>query len=157
MTQDVHHEVELVAALQSGGRDIPVEDALQHIFGYAVGLDMTRRDLQARAKQAGRPWEAAKAFDLSAPCSPIVAAASIGHPTRGAVWLDVNGARRQSGDLDQLIWKVPEILAELSRLFELHPGDLIFTGTPSGVAPIARGDEISAAVEGVSALRVRVV
>ncbi len=155
-TQDVHHEVELVVALGKGGRDIPVGEAQACIYGYAVGLDMTRRDLQAAAKKAGRPWEVAKAFDGSAPISPIVPAAQIGHPVRGAIWLDVNGERRQTGDLDQLIWPVDETIAYLSGLFELAPGDLIFTGTPSGVAAVQRGDRLLAHVDGIGDLAVEV-
>ena len=118
----MHHEVELVVALAGGGRDITVERALDCVYGYAVGLDMTRRDLQAVAKKAGRPWEVAKSFDASAPISAIVPAAKIGHPTAGAIWIDVNGERRQTGDLAQMIWKVPETIAYLSGLFELAPG-----------------------------------
>jgi len=155
-TEDVHHEVEMVVALEKGGRDIPEADALDLVFGYGVGIDFTRRDLQAEAKKLARPWEVGKAFDHAAPCGPLARAAEIGHPTKGAVTLDVNGARRQTGDLDQLIWTVPEMIAYLSRLFELAPGDLIFTGTPSGVGPVARGDALNGAVEGVGELRVTV-
>lgn len=156
-TSDLHHEIELVVALKSGGRDIPAERALGHIYGYAVGLDMTRRDLQNEAKQHGRPWEAGKAFEHSAPCSPLVPASEIGHPSAGRVALSVNGELRQKGDLDQLIWKVPEIIAYLSGLFELAAGDLIFTGTPSGVGPVRRGDLLEGSVEGVGTFAVRVV
>lgn len=156
-SSDVHHEIELVVALKSGGTDIPVERALDHVFGYAVGLDMTRRDLQGEAKKMGRPWEVGKAFERSAPCGAIRAAADIGHPDSGAVWLDVNGTRRQEGDLNQLIWKLPEMIAYLSRLFELKAGDLIFTGTPSGVAAVSRGDVLRAHVDGVGDLEVKVV
>lgn len=155
-TSDVHHEVELVVALGRGGRDISVSQALDHVYGYAVGLDMTRRDLQAVAKKAGRPWEVAKSFDASAPISPIVPAARIGHPDRGAVRLDVNGERRQDGDLADLIWRVDETIAYLSGLFELAPGDLVFTGTPAGVGPVRRGDRLHAHVEGVGELAVEV-
>lgn len=155
-TDDVHHEVELVVALAVGGRDIPVERALECVYGYAVGLDMTRRDLQAVAKKAGRPWEVAKSFDASAPISPIVPAATSGHPAAGAIWIDVNGARRQTGDLAQMIWKVPETIAYLSGLFELAPGDLIFTGTPAGVTAVTRGDRLHAEIDGVGTLDVEV-
>ncbi|HEX6015167.1 MAG TPA: fumarylacetoacetate hydrolase family protein [Geminicoccaceae bacterium] len=155
-TKDVHHEVELVVALGGGGRDIPVERAAGCVYGYAVGLDMTRRDLQAAAKKAGRPWEVAKAFDASAPISPIVPVAKIGRLARGAIWLDVNGERRQSGDLGQLIWKIDETISYLSGLFELAPGDLIFTGTPAGVAAVRRGDRLHAHVDGVGDLEVEV-
>ena len=156
-TSDVHHEVELVVALQSGGRDISVEDALGHVYGYAVGLDMTRRDLQAEAKRMGRPWELAKAFAASAPCGPLHPASRIGHPERGAVWLAVNGERRQEGDLAQMIWKVPEVIAALSGLFTLAAGDVIFTGTPAGVGAVTRGDRLHAHVDGVGDLEVAVV
>lgn len=156
-TQDVHHEIELVVALKSGGSDIPVEQALDHVYGYAAGIDMTRRDLQAVAKKAGRPWEVAKAFDHSAPCSALVPAAEIGHPAAGAISLSVNGETRQSGTLDQMIWKVPETIAYLSSLFELKAGDLIFTGTPAGVGPVQRGDRLEGAVEGVATLSVGVI
>lgn len=156
-TGDVHHEVELVVALASGGIHIAVEDALTHVYGYAVGIDMTRRDLQAAAKKAGRPWEAAKAFEHAAPCSAVSPAADVGHPVRGAVTLEVNGEMRQSGDLAQLIWKVPEIISHLSGLFTLAAGDLVFTGTPAGVGPVARGDRLRGRVEGVGEIEVEVV
>ena len=155
-TKDVHHEIELVVALGKGGRDIPVGKALDCVWGYAVGLDMTRRDLQAVAKKAGRPWEVAKAFDASAPISPLVPAAKAGHLTSGAIWLDVNGERRQTGDLGQLIWKIDETISYLSGLFELAPGDLIFTGTPAGVAAVQRGDRLHGHVDGVGELEVEV-
>jgi fumarylpyruvate hydrolase len=157
MTADVHHELEMVVALAQGGDDIPVESALNHVFGYSVGLDMTRRDLQGEAKTMGRPWEVGKAFENSAPCGPLVPAAVCGHPTEGALWLDVNGARRQTGDLNQMIWKVPEIIAILSRFFTLQPGDMVMTGTPSGVGPVERGDLIEGAIEGIGALTVDVI
>ena len=155
-TSDVHHEIELVVALGQGGRDIPVERALDCVWGYAVGLDMTRRDRQAEAKKAGRPWDVAKGFDASAPVSPLVPASRIGHPSRGAIWLDVNGARRQEGDLAQLIWRIDETIAYLSGLFHLAPGDLIFTGTPSGVGAVQRGDRLHGHVDGVGELAVEV-
>lgn len=154
---DVHHEVELVVALGAGGADIPPDRALACVWGYAVGLDMTRRDLQAAAKAAGRPWEVGKSFDHSAPCGPLVPAAGIGHPTRGAITLDVNGIRKQTGDLGQMIWKLPEMIAYLSRLFTLRPGDLVFTGTPAGVGAVARGDVMAGRIEGVGEIEVRVV
>jgi fumarylpyruvate hydrolase len=156
-SNDVHHEIEMVVALGSGGRDIALEKALDCVFGYGVGLDMTRRDLQAQAKDAGRPWEVGKAFEGSAPCTPLVPAASIGHPDAGAIWLDVNGARRQTGDLNQMIWKVPEMISHLSGLFTLRPGDIIFSGTPSGVGPVRRGDLLLGHVDRVGDLKVRVV
>jgi len=156
-TSDVHFEIEMVVALGKGGKDIPVDQALDHIFGYGVGLDMTRRDLQAEAKRLGRPWEIAKAFEDSAPCSPLVPAARIGHPDRGAIWLDVNGERRQQGDLSQMIWKVPEMIAYLSDYFELAAGDLIMSGTPAGVGPVARGDRLHGHIDGIGELTLRVV
>jgi fumarylpyruvate hydrolase len=155
-SEDVHFEVELVVALAKGGTDIPAASALDHVFGYAVGIDMTRRDLQAKAKELQRPWEVAKAFEASAPCSAIVPATAIGHPSTGAIWLDVNGARKQTGDLAQMIWKVPEMIACLSGLFALAPGDVIYSGTPSGVGPVVRGDVMHAHVDGVGDLEVRV-
>jgi len=151
-TQDVHHEIELVVALSSGGRDIPLERAMDCVYGYAVGLDMTRRDIQADLKKMSRPWDAAKSFEHSAPCSEIVPAAEIGHPSRGAIWLKINDETRQEGDLDQLIWKIPEVIAHLSGLFELRAGDLIMSGTPSGVGPVHRGDKLHGYVEGVGEL-----
>ena len=156
-TNDVHFEMELVVALAKGGSDISVEYALDHVYGYAVGLDMTRRDLQGEAKKLGRPWEVGKAFEASAPCSPIVPATAIGHPVAGAIWLKVNGTERQRGDLDQMIWKVPETISYLSTLFTLQPGDLIFTGTPSGVGAVQRGDEMHGGVDGIGEIQVRVV
>ena len=151
-SSDVHHEVELVVALAGGGRDIPLSDALDKFYGYAVGVDLTRRDLQGEAKKAGRPWESGKAFESSGPLSALVPASRIGHPQRGAITLDVNGERRQTGDLDELIWTVPEIIATLSTLFTLAPGDVIFTGTPSGVGPVICGDRIDCAVAGLADL-----
>ncbi|ODR91256.1 fumarylacetoacetate hydrolase family protein [Sinorhizobium alkalisoli] len=154
---DVHHEVELVVALRRGGADIRAEEALDHIYGYAVGIDFTRRDLQAEAKKAGRPWTAAKAFEHSAPISALAPATAIGHPARGGIWLKVNGESRQQGDLAQMIWTVPEIITELSRLFTLAPGDVIMTGTPAGVGAVMRGDLITCGVDGVASLSVNVV
>jgi fumarylpyruvate hydrolase len=156
-SNDVHHEIEMVVALKKGGSDIPVESALDHVYGYGVGLDMTRRDLQGKAKDTGRPWEVGKAFEASAPCTAIVPAAKIGHPTSGAVTLDINGERRQTGDLNQMIWKVPEMISYLSGLFTLAAGDIIFAGTPSGVGPVKRGDKLVGRVEGVGTLELRVV
>ncbi len=157
MTSDLQHEVELVVALKGGGSDIDAADALDLVFGYGVGLDMTRRDLQGEAKKLGRPWETGKAFDHSAPCSTIVPVAVCGHPSKGEIALLVNDARKQVGDLDQLIWNVPDTIAYLSSLFALAPGDLIYTGTPAGVAAVQRGDRLDARVAGVATLSTRIV
>lgn len=148
-TEDLHHEIELVVALARGGADIAVEEALDHVYGYAVGLDMTRRDLQAQAKKMGRPWDMAKGFDSSAPMTALRPAAEIGHPGEGAIWLRVNGELRQEGDLAQQIWKVPETIAYLSTLVELQPGDLIMTGTPKGVGRVDRGDRLEGHIDGI--------
>ena len=156
-TSEVHYEIEMVVALSSGGKDLPVEGALEAVYGYAVGLDMTRRDLQGEAKRMGRPWEVGKAFEFSAPCSEIVPAAAIGHPDSGAIRLDVNGETRQTGDLAQMIWKVPEIVSTLSGLFTLAPGDLIYTGTPAGVGAVQRGDLLHGGVEGLCEITIKVV
>jgi fumarylpyruvate hydrolase len=155
-SSNVHHEIELVVAIGKGGADIPVENALDYVFGYAVGLDMTRRDLQGEAKEMRRPWEAGKAFDHAAPCSRIVPANKIGHPAEGAIWLKVNGEVRQSGDLNEQIWNVQETIAHLSSLFELAAGDLIFTGTPAGVGPVATGDVLHGGIDGVGEITVTV-
>lgn len=155
-SQDVHHELELVVALGDGGKNIPLEGALGSVFGYAVGLDMTRRDLQGAAKKAGRPWDVGKAFDHSAPCSDILPASSIGHPDKGRIHLTVNGRTRQDGDLSQMIWKVPEIINYLSGLFTLRPGDLIFSGTPAGVGPVQQGDHLEGSIEQIGKLTVEV-
>ncbi|TBN08257.1 FAA hydrolase family protein [Agrobacterium cavarae] len=157
LSSNVHYEVECVVALKSGGSTISVENALDHVWGYGVGIDMTRRDMQDGLKKMGRSWEGAKAFEFSAPISPLVPASKIGHPDKGAVWLDVNGARKQSGDLDQMIWKTAEIIAELSKVFTLAAGDVIMTGTPAGVGPVVKGDIMECGVDGVGRLTVRVV
>jgi fumarylpyruvate hydrolase len=153
-THELHHEIELVVALGEGGRDIPEGRALDHVFGYAVGLDMTRRDLQAEAKKAGRPWDMAKGFDDSAPTGPIRTVEDIGHPTEGAVWLRINGEPRQEGDLDQQIWTVPETISLLSTLVTLRPGDLIMTGTPKGVGRVDPGDRLEGHIDGVGDLSI---
>ena len=155
-SSDVHHEIELVVALQTGGADIKESAALNNIYGYAVGIDMTRRDLQAQMKKAGRPWEIGKAFEHSAPISAIKPASECGHPNQGRIWLNINGELRQEGDLNQLIWSVPETIAFLSGLFTLAAGDLIFTGTPAGVGPVQRGDSITGGIEGVGELSLNV-
>jgi fumarylpyruvate hydrolase len=156
-TSELHHEVELVVALGRGGRAIAETDALEHVYGYAVGVDLTRRDLQAAAKREGRPWDVAKGFDESAPISEIHPVAEVGHPTRGVIDLNVNGDLRQRGELADMIWPVAAIIAALSRYFLLCPGDLVFTGTPEGVGPLAVGDEVHCRVEGVGAHRFRMV
>ena len=156
-SKDVHHEIELVAALKSGGRDIAETDALSHVFGYGVALDMTRRDLQGEAKKLGRPWEIGKGFDSSAPCTDLKPSSAIGHPAKGKVWLKVNGEMRQQGDLAELIWSIPEMISYLSRFFTLQPGDIILTGTPAGVSAVKRGDLLEGGVEGVGELKTKVV
>ncbi len=157
LTADLHHEIEVVVALKSGGRDIDAATALDHVFGYAVGIDLTRRDLQAIAKKGGRPWDFAKGFDHSAPIGDIVPAERIGHPKSGAITLDVNGARRQTGDISEMIFPVAEAIAELSKAVELKAGDLIFTGTPAGVAAVVRGDVLAGTVAGIGTVGVRIV
>ncbi len=156
-SSDVHYELEMLVAIGKGGVNIPVESALDHVWGYGIGLDMTRRDLQGEAKKLGRPWEVGKAFEASAPCSALVPASAIGHPAAGKVWLNVNGTQRQVGDLNQMIWKVPEMISYLSGLFELRPGDVIMSGTPAGVGAIVRGDVMEGGVDGVGTLTVKVV
>ena len=156
-TSDVHHEIELVVALKSGGQNIAISDALDHVYGYALGLDMTRRDLQGEMKKMGRPWEIGKAFEQSAPVGPIVPASDIGHPESGKIELKVNGDVRQTGDLNQMIWKVPEMIAYLSEYYVLAAGDLIMSGTPAGVGPVAVGDVLEGSVEGVGEFTVTVI
>jgi fumarylpyruvate hydrolase len=151
-TMNLHHEIEMVVAIGSGGRDVKAEAALTLVFGYAVGNDLTRRDQQGVAKDLGRPWDVAKGFDHSAPVTPIVPVAKSGHPVAGRIWLEVNGRPRQQGDISDMIWKVPEIIAELSTWFELFPGDLIFTGTPAGVGPLTPGDRVRGGVDGIAML-----
>lgn len=155
-TSDLQHEIEMMVALKSGGRDIALEDALSHVWGYGVALDMTRRDLQGEAKKLGRPWEIGKSFEHSAPISPLLPVSQVGHPSTGEITLHVNGALRQEGDLAQMIWKTPEIIRYLSQYFELAAGDVILTGTPAGVGPVARGDVMEGKVAGLGTLRVRV-
>jgi fumarylpyruvate hydrolase len=156
-TLDVHYEFEMIVALDKGGKDIPVEKALELVYGYGVGLDMTRRDLQGEAKKLGRPWDVGKAFEHSAPCSELIPVAETGHPDQGRVIFKVNGEVRQNGDLNQMIWKTAEQISILSRFFELQPGDLIMTGTPAGVGPIQRGDVMEGEVEGVCGIKLKVV
>jgi len=156
-SEDVHHEVELVVALKSGGRDIPLDEALDHVYGYAIGLDMTRRDLQARMKKMGRPWEIGKAFERSAPVGVLHPVAEVGHIAEGRISLSVNGEMRQDGNVNQMIWKIPEMIAHLSHYYDIAPGDVIMTGTPAGVGPVERGDVMEAAIEGLGAMSVKVV
>ncbi len=156
-TADLHHEIELVAAIGKGGRDIPAERANEHIWGYGVGLDMTRRDLQIKSRDKGRPWELGKAFDQSAPIGPLTPAAVSGHPTKAEIWLQVDGVDRQRSDMAKLIWSIPEVIADLSKYFALAPGDLIYTGTPEGVGAVTRGQTMVGGVEGFGELKVRVV
>ena len=144
-------------ALKSGGRNIPIDQALDHVFGYAVSLDMTRRDLQGEAKKMGRHWEIGKAFEASAQITPLIPADGFGHPDKGAIILKVNGAVRQEGNLNQMIWKIPEMISYLSDYFELAAGDVILTGTPAGVGPVQRSDRMEATVAGLPALSVTVV
>jgi len=153
-TKDVHHEIEMVVAIGKGGKNIPVEKALEHVWGYGVGLDMTRRDIQGEAKKMGRPWEMGKSFDESAPCTPLRATTEIGHPSKGAIWVKVNGTVKQQGDISQMIWSVPEQINYLSSLITLQAGDLIFSGTPAGVGPIKAGDKLEGHVDGVGDLMV---
>jgi fumarylpyruvate hydrolase len=155
-TKDVHHEIELVVALKSGGLDIAVEKALDHVYGYAVGIDLTRRDLQGEAKKAGRPWDMGKGFDNSAPCTAIVPASKIGHPSKGAIWLKVNSETRQIADLSALIWSVPEMISYLSGLVALKGGDLLYSGTPAGVGPTVKGDTLEGHVDGVGDLTIKI-
>ena len=156
LTQDLHHEIELVVAMGKGGSNIAAQDALQHVWGYAVGLDMTRRDLQAEAKKQGRPWCVAKGFDASAPIGPITPAAQAGNVQQAAIWLQVNGADRQRSNVSQLIWNIAETIEHLSQAWELRPGDLIFTGTPEGVSAVVRGDVLEGGIDGLCPLRVAV-
>ncbi len=155
-SDDVHHEVELLVALKSGGTNIKLEKALDHVWGYATSLDMTRRDLQGEAKKMGRPWEIGKAFERSGPVGPLQAVADVGHLAAGRIELKVNGEVRQEGDLNQMIWKVPEMISYLSEYFELAAGDVIMSGTPSGVGPVVRGDDLVVAIAGLDDLHVKV-
>jgi fumarylpyruvate hydrolase len=148
-TADFHYEMELVVAIGKGGTNIPAEQALEHVYGYAAGIDLTRRDLQLAARAQGRPWDWGKGFDLSAPCAPIQPAARIGHPNQGRIWLAVNDVPKQEADLADLIWGVPDVIAFISNSMALQPGDLIYTGTPAGVGPVNRGDVITGGIDGV--------
>ncbi|MEO5375921.1 MAG: fumarylacetoacetate hydrolase family protein [Alphaproteobacteria bacterium] len=155
-TADFHHEVELVVAIGNGGVAIAADTALDHVLGYGVGIDFTRRDLQAAARAAGLPWDMAKGFDFSAPCSELIRASDIGHPSAGPIRLSVNDRIRQDGDLNQMIWPVADVIAALSRLVTLAPGDLIFTGTPAGVGPVVPGDRLDCAIAGVATMTVTI-
>lgn len=157
LSNDVHHEVEMVVAIGKGGSNIPADKALEHVYGYGVGLDMTRRDLQGEAKKMGRPWDTGKAFDQSAPCAAITPASVCGHLDQGKIALMVNGELRQEGDLNQLIWNIPDTIAYLSTLFTLEPGDLIMSGTPAGVGPVKKGDVLEGMVEGLTSLKVKII
>ena len=156
-TRNYHYEAELVAVIGKAGSDIAVDEALHHVWGYAVGLDMTRRDLQMKMREMGRPWEIGKAFDRSAPIGPVHRAAEVGHFTEGGIWLDVNGVTKQKSDVSHLIWSVAETVADLSKYFELQPGDVIFTGTPEGVGAVTQGDTMTVGVERLGQLTVAVV
>jgi fumarylpyruvate hydrolase len=156
VTHDLHHEVELVVALGAGGHDLTVEQAAASIWGFAIGLDMTRRDLQAESKKTGRPWETGKGFDHSAPIGPLHAVKDTGLMASGTITLSVNGEVRQSGDLSDMIWSVPEAIADLSTFFTLQPGDLLFTGTPAGVGAVVSGDHLDASIQGLGRLRLRI-
>jgi fumarylpyruvate hydrolase len=156
-TGSLHHEIELVVALGKGGAGIAVADAWDHVFGFAVGLDLTRRDLQTAAKQAGKPWDTGKAFDESAPISELRRIEDTGRVEKGRIWLRVNGELRQDADVSELIWTIPEIIAELSTLFTLAPGDLVFTGTPAGVSALQRDDVLEGGVDGVAALHLTII
>ena len=157
LTKNYHHEIELVAVLGKGGKDIKVEQALEHVYGYTIGLDMTRRDLQQFMGNQKKPWEIGKSFDRSAPLGPIHPVAQFGHFTKGAIWLKVNGTTRQSTDIDQMIWTVAEQIAQLSAAFELVPGDIIYSGTPENVGPVLPGDVMEGHIDGLPNLHVKVV
>jgi 2-keto-4-pentenoate hydratase/2-oxohepta-3-ene-1,7-dioic acid hydratase in catechol pathway len=157
LTKNYHYEVELVAALHKGGRDIPVERALEHVYAYTVGLDMTRRDLQRAMGDEKKPWEIGKSFDRSAPIGPLHLASSLGHPTKGAIWLKVNGQTKQNANLANMIWNVAEQVSRLSQAFELQPGDIVYSGTPENVGPVVRGDVIECHIDGLPNLSVKIV
>jgi fumarylpyruvate hydrolase len=156
LTKDFQHELELVVALKSGGEHIAVSDALTHVYGYAVGLDMTRRDLQTASRQKQQPWEIGKSFDQAAPCSAITPVERVGHLAKGRIWLSVNGKVRQDSNLDLMIWKVPDIISALSRQIGLAAGDLIYTGTPAGVAAVVKGDRMVGSITGLEELTITV-
>lgn len=155
-TQNYHHEIELVVAMKSGGTNIPAEKALDHVYGYAVGLDMTRRDVQQAAAKAGRPWEVGKSFDQSAPCGDIYPASAVGHITSGKIELAINGNVKQSSDINLMIWDVAHIIHHLSLQVAICPGDLIFTGTPDGVGPVVAGEEMLGSIDKLGELRIKI-
>lgn len=155
-TSNFHHEIELVVAIGRGGADIPVERALDHVWGYAVGIDLTRRDLQLQAREQGRPWDWGKGFDLSAPIAPLRPVSKAGHPASGRIWLAVDGQVKQDSDISKLIWPVPDIIATVSRSMELRPGDLVMTGTPEGVGPVQRGETMTGGIDGIGEIRIAV-
>ncbi|MGE8689247.1 MAG: fumarylacetoacetate hydrolase family protein [Achromobacter sp.] len=156
-TANLHYEIELVAAIGRGGANIPIDQALEHVWGYAVGLDMTRRDLQMKMREAGRPWELGKAFDLSGPIGPLHPAGSVKDIDKAGIWLQVNGTDKQKSDIGKLIWSVAETVSYLSRYFRLEAGDLIYTGTPEGVGPVVRGDRMVGGVDGLGTISVEMV
>ncbi|MCX8569260.1 MULTISPECIES: fumarylacetoacetate hydrolase family protein [Hyphomicrobiales] len=156
LTEDLHHEIELVVAIGRGGSNIPEAKALEHVWGYGVGIDFTRRDLQDTAKKMGRPWDWSKGFDQSAPCGPIVPVARSGHPSHGRVWLAVNGTVMQEGNLNELIWTIPEVISICSQAMELKAGDLIYTGTPAGVGAVNAGDKVTGGVEGIGEIEITI-
>ena len=157
MTDNLQHEVELVVALGKGGSNIPLDQALDCVFGYAIGFDLTRRDLQSQAKDKGHPWDMGKGFDKGGKISALRPAGKVGHPEKGGIWLKVNGESRQSGDLSQMTWKVAEVIANLSSYIALMPGDLIFTGTPAGVSTVVLGDVLEGGIEGLGELKITLV
>lgn len=156
LTKDMQHEVELIVALKSGGLAIAADTALEHVWGYGVGIDLTRRDMQMASRKKEQPWEIGKSFDRSAPCGALAPASKIGHPAKGKIWLCVNGAERQKGDLSEMIWNVPEIIAKLSLQVELGAGDIIMTGTPAGVAALLPGDVVTCGIDGIGTLKVSI-
>ena len=156
LTRNLHHEIELVVALARGGANIPAGEALGHVWGYGVAIDLTRRDLQNEAKAAGRPWDWSKGFDRSAPCAPLIPAGVSGHPEAGRIWLSVNGSVRQQGDLSELIWPVADVIAICSQAVELKPGDLIFTGTPAGVGALVAGDRVEGGIDGLGTIEIAI-
>jgi fumarylpyruvate hydrolase len=155
-TKELHYEMEMVVALAKGGRNIPRDKALDLVFGYGCGLDLTRRDLQSQAKEMGRPWDFGKGFDCSAPCAPIHRASEVGHPEKGRIWLSVNGTVKQDGDLAELIWPIPDIISILSQSMRLEPGDLIFSGTPAGVGAVKPGDKLNGGVVGLTDIAITI-